>query len=207
MKKPAFKIFYSIFMLFLLSANFCTAKNPDIIIDSKMTFKEAIKGTKAPQEIIDQLTLLDVQYLSKDGKIHQGQLVINKAVKDDVEAMFKFMLDEKFVIEKVIPIVKYGWSDDRSMEDNNTSSFNYRKIAGSDKISNHALGRAVDINTRWNPAVHPDRVSPKNGKYNPKARGTLTAGCAVTKKFKSLGWVWGGDWHSFQDYQHFDKRK
>lgn len=27
----------------------------------------------------------------------------------------------------------------------------------------------------------------------------------VVKHFKSIGWVWGGDWKSFKDYPHFEK--
>jgi len=29
---------------------------------------------------------------------------------------------------------------------NNTSGFNYRKITGTDKLSTHSFGRAIDIN-------------------------------------------------------------
>ena len=200
------KYLLAIAFLLLFGGTFASCDDETPIIDSKMTFKEAIKGSPAPQEIIDQLVLLDVRYLSTDGKLHQGQLVVNKMVEEDVKTMFDFMLSEKFIVEKCIPIVKYKWSDDASMRDNNSSSFNYREIAGSKTISRHATGTAVDINPKWNPAVSDDHISPENGKYDTNAIGTLTATSPTTKKFKSLGWVWGGDWHSFQDYQHFDKR-
>ena len=36
------------------------------VIDSKMTFEEAIAGTKAPADIIDSLCLIDVRYFAFD---------------------------------------------------------------------------------------------------------------------------------------------
>ena len=45
-------------------------------------------------------------------------------------------------------------NDDISMENNNTSSFNYRVVAGSSTLSNHALGMAIDINPLYNPYVY-----------------------------------------------------
>lgn len=39
------------------------------------------------------------------------------------------------------------------MSDNNSSAFNFRYISYSTKLSKHALGLAVDINTLYNPYV------------------------------------------------------
>ena len=36
--------------------------NEEIIIDSTMSFSEAIEGTTAPEEIVDNLALVDVLY-------------------------------------------------------------------------------------------------------------------------------------------------
>jgi hypothetical protein len=35
--------------------------------------------------------------------------------------------------------------------------------------------------------------------------GTLLAEGEIAKKFKELGWIWGGDWEE-KDYQHFSKK-
>jgi peptidoglycan L-alanyl-D-glutamate endopeptidase CwlK len=53
----------------------------NVIIDSQMTLEESLKGTKAPQDVIDDLSLIDVQYYSFDGKLHQGQIVVHNDVK------------------------------------------------------------------------------------------------------------------------------
>ncbi|MFC2130424.1 M15 family metallopeptidase [Bacteroidota bacterium] len=179
----------------------------EIIIDSDMTFEHAIEGTKAPQDVIDSICLLDVKYYSFDGKLHKGQLVIHKAVKENVKEIFDLILKTKFPVNKVVPIVKYDWSDDASMDDNNTSAFCYRFIAGTKRFSNHAFGRAVDINPFNNPVVYSNgRISPKGAKYKPKASGTFSEKHPVVKAFLEKGWRWGGNFNSFKDYHHFDKK-
>ena len=180
----------------------------DVIVDSKMTFSEALTGTKAPQKLIDSLVLLDVVYLSVDKKKHAGQILINKSVRQDVEFFFDFLLRKEFIIEKVKPIVIYNWSDVKSMEDNNSSAFNYRNIEGTNRLSNHAFGRAIDINPQWNPVIHKDgRVSPENGKYDIKRNGTFYQNHEIVREMKSRGWRWGGDFSSYADNHHFDKLK
>ena len=194
-------------ILILIMISFCTIfSDTKIIVDSKMTLKEALKGTKAPKEILDEQILLDVEYFGFDNKLHRGQLVIHKAVKDDIKEAFELLKRIKFPLKKVIPIVKYKWNDNKSMADNNTSAFNYRKIANSNKLSNHSFGRAIDFNPFQNPAVYNDgKISPKGAVYDEKALGTLTPTSELTVFFKERGWRWGGDWTSLKDYQHFDK--
>ena len=98
--------------------------SPDTtIIDSRYTFAEAIEGSNAPQKLIDQLQLIDVTYISTDEKLHQGQILTNKRLAQDIRELFQFMLHQEFVIEKAIPIVAYNWSDSLSMADNNSYSF------------------------------------------------------------------------------------
>lgn len=52
------------------------ALNLDTIIDASYTFDEAVTGSGAPNEIIQQLELVDVFYWSTDHMIHKGQLVL-----------------------------------------------------------------------------------------------------------------------------------
>ncbi|OGU56577.1 MAG: hypothetical protein A2X64_06335 [Ignavibacteria bacterium GWF2_33_9] len=200
-------VFSGVFLFIILIAFFALSAKAEVIItDSKMTFDEAINGTKAPKKIIENLRLIDVQYYSFDYKLHQGQLVIHKDLVEDVYKIFELMRKEKFPIAKCIPIVKYNWSDNASMEDNNTSGFNYRKVANSNKLSNHSYGFAVDFNPFQNPAVYLDgKISPKGSKYEINDPGTITSDCFITLELKKLGWTWGGDWNSLKDYQHFQK--
>lgn len=188
-------------IVFLLSL-----MNLGIIIHSDMSLEKSLKETKAPKEFLDSMILINVEYYNFDEKLCKGQLVINKAIKQDMVEAFELIKKIKFPIEKVIPIVEYNWSDDRSMEDNNTSAFNYRFVANTTRLSNHSWGRAIDFNPVQNPAVYKDgSMAPKNASYNIKAKGTLTEDHELVLFFKSRGWRWGGDWTSLKDYQHFDK--
>jgi len=93
------------------------------------------------------------------------------------------------------------------MAANNTSGFNCRTVEGSSSWSEHAYGRAIDINPIQNPAVQDGLVTPSAGsRYLDRSRrreGLIRAEGAVVRAFASIGWGWGGYWTSFKDYQHF----
>ncbi|MEQ8152878.1 MAG: M15 family peptidase, partial [Smithellaceae bacterium] len=93
--------------------------NSLVIIDSALSFGDAVAGTIAPDEIIDTLAFLDVFYYSFDGKKHQGQIVVNRELEDDVGEIFALIEKLKFPVGSVIPIVEYQWDDYRSMAANN----------------------------------------------------------------------------------------
>lgn len=176
------------------------------IIDSLMTFEEAIAGTQATKEVIECLRLVAVCYWSFDDRLHQGQLVVHREVVEEVREIFHIIESIHFPVARVIPIVKYGWSDDASMEDNNTSSFNYRYVSGTKRFSRHAYGMAIDINPYQNPVIYEDgHISPAGSSYNPHRAGTLFAEHAIVKEFMKRGWQWGGFFASLKDYHHFDK--
>ncbi len=177
-----------------------------IIIDSEYTFEEAVSGIDIPQKILNDLVLIEVEYYSFDKKLHRGQLLINKNLKDDIEEIFKIIKEIKFPVEKVIPVSHYRWSDEKSMLDNNTSAFNYRTVKGTKVLSAHSTGRAIDINPKLNPQIKRNKVIPEGAKHNPEIDGTITLNSFLTKEFIKRGWQWGGTWRSTKDYQHFEKR-
>lgn len=196
----------------------CDAAEPngtlhDPIVDSAMSDAEAFAGLNVacPKEIFERQKIMTVTYFSFDKKVHQGQLVVDAELESDITQVFKVALAHKFPIASVIPISapqfrRDGrWDDDLSMAANNTSAFNYRAIAGGQRLSNHAHGRAIDINTIQNPYIKGSLVLPPAGRYDPATPGTLTADHPVTKKFLELGWDWGGNWTTPKDYQHFEK--
>lgn len=177
----------------------------DTIIDASLTFEEAIAGTKAPQQIIDQLILFDVIYLSTDGKIHRGQILSNKEIASDIAYLFRFMLDEGFVVEKVIPIVRYNWNDTISMADNNSYSFCYRNTS----YSRHATGMAIDINPRFNPLRWKKGNLPNmpaGAVQDTTVNGTLYPGHPVVEEFKKRGFRWGHTFSKYHDDHHFEKK-
>ena len=207
-----FKLFIStIILLFIssskiISADIATQDTSKVIIDCNYTFKESIAGIDIPKKIKKNLKLINVQYYSFDGKIHQGQLLIHKDLVKDVEEIFKSIMSVKFPIAKVIPVVKYGWNDEKSMKDNNTSAFNYRIVANTKALSSHSSGRAIDINPKLNPQIKRNHYFPRGSKYEPTRKGTITKNSLLVKEFLKHGWMWGGLWHSTKDYQHFEKK-
>ncbi len=183
--------------------NDSTSEN--IIVDSDYSLEQAVNGIDIPHEIRKNLVIIDVQYYSFDSKLHQGQVVVSKDLSSDIEKIFAKIKNEKFPVAKAIPIVYYGWNDEKSMEDNNTSAFNYRFIAGTKKLSNHSFGTAIDINPLLNPYIRKDLHQPKGSVYNPSRPGTITKNSFLVNEFRKLGWDWGGNWKDRIDYQHFEK--
>lgn len=174
-----------------------------LIIDCHYSEQDAIFNTSFPKEVVNMQELVTVQYYSFDKKLHQGQIVVHKDLAKDIKEIFEVIKEAQFPIQSVIPIVRFKWSDVASIKVNNTSAFNYRTISGTKKMSDHAYGRAIDVNPFLNPWVGKGKSTRS---YNPQVEGTLTANCIVVKEFKKRGWKWGGDWKSSKDYQHFSKK-
>lgn len=178
----------------------------EYVVDSDIDFEEAISGKNIPKSVIETLSIVDVYYYGFDDKLHKGQLIVNKAVVLDIIEIFEFIRESHFPINKVVPISKYGWSDEKSMIDNNTSAFNYRFISGTRVISNHASGLAIDINPSLNPYVKNGNSLPSNCIYDTTKAGTMSESSQLVSEFKARGWYWGGEWKSIKDYQHFEKK-
>jgi len=158
-----------------------------------------------------QLRRVEVSYTGFDGKTHRGDLIVHEDLAAEVVAIFDQLLHLRYPIEKIRTVDNYPGADDElSMEDNNTSAYNCRAIPGSGRWSQHAFGRAIDLNPLLNPEI--DRagaIQPKNAApYLDRNRtdpGILHAGDAAVRVFTDRGWRWGGDWRTPIDYQHFER--
>jgi hypothetical protein len=155
------------------------------------------------------LRLLTVDHWGFDGHVHRGRLVVNR---DAAAAMLKAMRSLyglRFPIRQMRLVDAYGAEDRRSMAADNTSAFNCRFIAGSDGVwSEHAYGRAIDLNPLENPYVTASGyVSPPAGApfadRSRHRRGMVHRGGPVVGAFDAVGWGWGGNWPWPKDYQHF----
>jgi D-alanyl-D-alanine carboxypeptidase len=156
-----------------------------------------------------ELRLLRVSHWGFDGRVHRGRLVVNR---DAAEAMLRAMRSlyrQRFPIRQMRLVDAYGADDRRSMAADNTSAFNCRFVAGSPGVwSEHAYGRAIDINPIENPYVTGSGyVSPPAGApYARRARhrrGMVHREGRVVAAFAAIGWEWAGNWSSPVDYQHF----
>lgn len=156
----------------------------------------------------DDLRLLKVKRVDFDGKVQDGELVVAREAVDpktkktidvskEVLEIFKEMFDAKYPIREM-------------------SGFYFRNIAGTDKLSWHSYGLAIDINYKENPCISIDQSTGKikgviptsSEKYtdrNLKETGMIKKDDACHKAFVSRGWEWGGSWDSPIDYMHFQK--
>lgn len=87
---------------------------------------------------INSLSYLQISYFGFDNKSHIGEMIVNSKIADEVLQIFKELYEIKYPIEKIKLIDEYDANDELSMSDNNTSSFCYRSVSGTGKLSNHA---------------------------------------------------------------------
>ncbi len=174
-------------------------------LKERMTGKSWHKGCPVP---LRRLRLIEVSYHGFDKERHMGRLVAHKDAVAALVGAFRSMYRHGFKIRKMWLVDRYDGNDRRSMRADNTSAFNCRKVAGTDRWSEHAYGRAIDINPVENPYVASDgSVSPRKGaEYadrSPRRKGMIASGGATVRAFERAGWGWGGYWSSAKDYQHF----
>lgn len=156
------------------------------------------------------LALIRMNHWGFDDRVHDGELVVVAALTEEVIAAFGQIFAAKFPIGRMTRIDTFGGDDEASMDANNCSAFNFRTIAGTDKLSNHSFGEAIDINPVQNPWVRGDTVLPPEG-TGYLDRGDVRPGMIVrpgpvTDAFDAIGWDWGGDWNEgYKDYHHFAK--
>jgi hypothetical protein len=154
------------------------------------------------------LRMLTVSHWGFDGRRRTGRLVVHETAVSPLRTVFRRLYDAQFPVRKLVPIDAYGGSDFRSIEADNTSAFNCRRATGSSSWSEHAYGRAVDVNPIENPYVEGGRVyhdaSRAYVSRQPVRKGMAVEGGVLVRAFDAIGWGWGGRWTgSVKDYQHF----
>jgi len=170
--------------------------------------------TAKPPFSYERLRMLTLSYYDFKGNEHNdGKMVVLDAAANHVLTIFKALHAKKFPLHKIQLIDNYEGVDKHSLDDNNTSCFNSRLIAipGSNKLSIHAYGLAIDINPIQNPFILLDKKT-SAPEYHPAAsvqfadRKKIKPGMAeeMIAIFAKNGLnVWGGDWDDPIDYQHF----
>ena len=157
---------------------------------------------------LNQLRLLTVEHWGFDGDVHRGRLVVNRDVAAGMLSAMRSLYRLHFPIRQMRLVDAYGADDHRSMDADNTSAFNCRFVAGTSRWSEHAYGRAIDVNPIENPYVTEyGYVSPPAGARfadrSQRAKGLVHRGGPVVNAFAAAGWKWGGNWAWPKDYQHF----
>lgn len=167
---------------------------------------------------LEQLRYIKVLHYNFDHQLQMGELIVNADLAEDYTNIFRELFEVEYEIQSMYLIDNY-WtgdgdtSDTASIEVNNTSAFCYRAVTGGTKLSNHAFGRAIDINPQQNPYVSYSSGSPVWSHDNADAYIDRSAGLdhmidhddICYQIFAKYGFSWGGDWNSVKDYQHFEK--
>jgi len=152
------------------------------------------------------LRLLSVSAWGFDGHPYRGRLVVNRDAVPAVSRAMRRLFALHYPIRRMRPVSAYGADDHRSMAADNTSAFNCRFVSGTTRWSQHAYGRAIDLNPLENPYVSGGRTSHRGSvpylDRSPYRKGMIVEGGVVTAAFDARGWGWGGRWSGPTDYQH-----
>ena len=169
----------------------------------------------------DDLRYLSIPHYTFSGSTTTGHMVVHKDLAQDVINIFAKLYSIQYPIERMEPIARSPYNNDdyTSIEYNNTSAFNYRESTNGTGKSQHAYGRAIDINPKINPYVKSNGTGAHENAREYWSRDTSKWTNETAKKayignktqiyniFKEYGWEWGGDWTDYRDYQHFQKKK
>ncbi len=166
-----------------------------------------------------EVKLSDLRYIKAlhrniEGEILLGEMICNEKIADDVMEILRELYDASYPIERMVLVDNYKADDNLSMQANNSSGFNFRYISGTNRLSSHARGMAVDVNPLYNPYVRERDgmviIDPLGSE--PYADRTkefpykIVRSDACHRAFTSRGFQWGGAWRSVKDYQHFEKK-
>ncbi len=164
---------------------------------------------------LHDLRYLEISHWDFNYKKRTGKMIVHKSVAHDVVEIFEALYNIRYPIRQMKLVNHYNASDFASIEADNTSAFNCRKISAGKKWSNHAYGKAIDINPIENPYI--SRSGYISHKKSLPFRKRIHKNTTSTDKaiivhsdyiielFKERGWKWGGDWRTIKDYQHFEK--
>lgn len=179
-----------------------------------VSFPELSENSENSDISYEELRYVHILHYDFDGKLAEGELICNAAIAQDLVEIFHELYRNEYRIEKIKLIDEYDGDDNLSMADNNTSCFNYRNVPGSTSLSKHALGRAVDVNPLYNPYITynedgSENILPENAtNYADRSKKfpyKIDEDDLCYKLFTEHGFVWGGNWNSCKDYQHFQK--
>ena len=160
----------------------------------------------------EDLRYLHVLHVDGAGEVHEGEMVVNYHIAEDVLEILRKLYEAGYPIERMRLMDEYDADDETAMRDNNSSCFNFRFISHTTRVSKHGLGLAVDINTLYNPYTRVADgvriVEPAAGEAYLDREADfpykITEGDLCWQLFAEHGFIWGGSWKNRKDYQHFE---
>ncbi len=154
-----------------------------------------------------ELRYVTVSFWGFDDRVHTGELIVHRDSADALVTAFQRLFDTRFPIEEMRITARPELDAPPTGDGNNTAAFVCRPTRGSTNWSQHAYGRAVDVNPFHNPYTKDEVVLPELAStYLARADarpGMVLAGSDVVAAFSAIGWEWGGAWESPNDPMHF----
>lgn len=196
-------------------ANATVARVPDSVWDPMVGYS----WTSGCPVGRSSLRLVQVNYWGFDGLRHRGSLVVASSIASRTATVFTSLYAQKFRIRLMRPMDRSwghnpkgpGADDYAAMRADNTSAFNCRYVGGEEasKVwSNHAYGRAIDVNDYENPYVASNGTVYPSSYYLHRRSGPgvfTSSSSPAVRAFTSQGFSWGGLW-SDPDFQHMELR-
>lgn len=138
----------------------------------------------------NNLRYVRVLYWGIDDEIHEGEMVVNESVAEDVIEIFKELFSKKYKISQMKLIDCYDTDYKKSISNNNTVSFYMFDNCSTLEEKYHSLGLAIDINPLFNDYLSNAQTSQEETISNEM---TIKAKDICHSAFISRGWTWGGD--------------
>jgi hypothetical protein len=155
----------------------------------------------------ENLRYLTVSFYGFDGLAHNGEIIVDAGETEDIVGVFEQIHAERFPIEEMRVISREELEAPGTGDGNVTTGFVCRPVVYSTSWSEHAYGRAIDINPFHNPYRRGERVVPELASAyldrDDVRPGMIANGDVVTRAFAEIGWGWGGNWRTADDWMHF----
>ena len=156
---------------------------------------------------LDELRYVTVAFVGFDGRVHTGELLLHADAVDAVVEVFRRLHAARYPVEEMRITSREELDAPPTGDGNTTGAFVCRPAVGSTTWSQHAFGRAVDLNPFQNPYVRGDIVIPELATAYVDRElgwpGMLVPGDVVVEAFAAVGWGWGGDYRTMKDWHHF----
>ncbi|BED91801.1 MAG: M15 family metallopeptidase [Candidatus Improbicoccus pseudotrichonymphae] len=163
--------------------------------ENKMNQNETFRNNEHIR--CSDLKIVKFKRFGYDGETHYGEIVVNAEIAEEVLEILSELYEAKYYIDTI-------------------SCFEFRNIADTDVLSQHAFGKAIDINDFQNPCFIIDEKTGKVIKTIPANLerysdrnlgevGIIKPHDACYDAFKKRDWEWGGEWTHPIDYMHFQK--
>jgi hypothetical protein len=157
---------------------------------------------------LEDLRLLRLRYRDFGGVVRDGSIIVHAEWAFGIGETFRRLFEAGYPVEYLHVPGATGADVPLPPVPNGTYGFACRRMVGSSQWSEHAYGRAVDLNPLQNPYVDArGRVVPEAGAaYVDRTNvvpGMIVPGDDAVRAFADITWSWGGDWRSPRDWMHF----